>query len=595
MKKKPILKNIPTVDIDTKVLKSRFKKLQRTTTTHTQKFFVKRLDSVRFSQRFVVFWVSLMVFLILATVFQAIWHQNNYQTKTQAEDGVLAEAVLGPVDTLNPLFANSNAEKVIDRLLFSRLLSYDSTGFLNYDLVKNLTVSEDGLSALVAIKSGVFWHDGQKLTVDDIVFTFELIKSTDLNTTVQGLNDLSVRKVDEATLAFDLKKKTITFTHFLTFPILPKHILQDVPIANLREASFTNHPIGSGPFKIKYVQGSDQPGCQQTIHLARNNNYYAGVPNLEKIQIHVYDDVGWVQEALDSAEVNVTAELSLDEVAGNLNRYQVIEAKIQAGYFAVLNTTSPILKDVNIRKALQLAVDRTSIVKELGLELPLLDLPLTSFHLPNSQLKADNYSLEKAKQILDDNGWKVCTNGIRCKKDQELQLSVVSMANTNLERLSGFVLKQWGDLGIRVDFKVIDVNDASQDVVRSVLQPRAYDILFDEIIIGADPDVYARWHSSQVEASGVNLANYSNPVVDDALSTARLKLDKDLRLSKYQIFAQQWLKDVPAIGLFQSTVQYVVSKNVRAFSANEDLISPFDRYSDIVNWSVGEATVFKTP
>lgn len=595
MKKKPILKNIPTVDIDTKVLKSRFKKLQRTTTTHTQKFFVKRLDSVRFSQRFVVFWVSLMVFLILATVFQAIWHQNNYQTKTQAEDGVLAEAVLGPVDTLNPLFANSNAEKVIDRLLFSRLLSYDSTGFLNYDLVKNLTVSEDGLSALVAIKSGVFWHDGQKLTVDDIVFTFELIKSTDLNTTVQGLNDLSVRKVDEATLAFDLKKKTITFTHFLTFPVLPKHILQDVPIANLREASFTNHPIGSGPFKIKYIQSSDKLGRQQIIHLARNSNYYAGTPKLEKLQLHVYDDSSFIQEALDSAEVNATAELSLDEIASSADRYQVISAKTQAGYFALLNTTSPMLKDINVRKALQLSVDRASIINELRVKLPLLDLPLTNFHLPGNQLKADDYNLEKAKQLLDESGWKVCANGIRCKESQELQLSAVSMTNRNLERLSDFVLKQWGNLGIRVNFKVVDTNDASQDAIRSILQPRAYDVLFDEIVIGADPDVYARWHSSQTEASGLNFANYNSSVADDALSTARLKSDKTLRVNKYQIFVQQWLKDVPAIGLFQSTVQYVVSKNIQAFSANEDLISPFDRYGDIVNWSVGETTVFKTP
>lgn len=595
MKKKPILEKIPSVDIDTKVLKSRFKKLQRTTTTHTQKFIIKRLDSVRFSQRFVIFWISLMVLLILATVLQAVWHQNNYQVKTQSKDGVLAEAVLGPVDTLNPLFADSSAEKAVDRLLFSRLLSYDSTGFLNYDLVKSLKVNEDGMSALVAIKSDIFWHDGNKLTVDDIIFTFNLIKNTDLNTTVQGLNDLSVRKIDETTMAFDLKKKTITFTHFLTFPILPKHLLQDVPIANLREDSFTNHPIGSGPFKIKYIQSSDKPGCQQIIHLAKNNDYYAGTPKLEKMQLHVYDESSWIQSALDSAEVNVTAELSFDEIANNFNRYQVLSAKTQAGYFALFNTTSPILKDINIRKALQLSVDRKSITDDLGLKLPILDLPLTDFHLPDNQLKADDYNLEKAKQILDDSGWKVCSNGIRCQGSQELQISAVSMANQHLERLADLVLKQWGNLGIRVNFKVIDVNDASQDAVRNVIQPRAYDILFDEIIVGADPDVYARWHSSQVEASGLNLANYSNSVADDALSTARLRSDKNLRTNKYQIFVQQWLKDVPALGLFQSTVQYVAGKNVKIFSSDEDLISAFDRYNNVVNWSVGETTVFKTP
>ena len=131
--------------------------------------------------------------------------------------------------------------------------------------------------------------------------------------------------------------------------------------------------------------------------------------------------------------------------------------------------------------------------------------------------------------------------------------------------------------------------------VQNILQPRNFDVLLYQLNIGADPDVYAYWHSSQASMQGQNYSNYSNAISDDALNSARARTEPDLRNAKYITFAKQWLADVPAIGLYQSTTQYVVSRNAHSFDNSNILISPVDRYSDVLNWSVGNSNVYKTP
>ena len=131
--------------------------------------------------------------------------------------------------------------------------------------------------------------------------------------------------------------------------------------------------------------------------------------------------------------------------------------------------------------------------------------------------------------------------------------------------------------------------------MQNILQPRNYDVLLYQLNIGADPDIYAYWHSSQISPQGLNFSNYSNTISDDALTSARSRVEPLLRNAKYLTFSRQWLSDVPAIGLYQSTSQYVTSKNTHSFDKSNTLISPINRYSDVLDWSVGSQTVYKTP
>ncbi len=120
-------------------------------------------------------------------------------------------------------------------------------------------------------------------------------------------------------------------------------------------------------------------------------------------------------------------------------------------------------------------------------------------------------------------------------------------------------------------------------------------MLLYELFVGADPDVYAYWHSSQTVASGYNFANYTSKAADDALASARSRLEPTLRAVKYVAFAHQWIDDAPAIGLYQATSEYAFNKHTHSLDTNTQLVSSYDRYADILDWSVNQRSVYKTP
>jgi peptide/nickel transport system substrate-binding protein len=182
----------------------------------------------------------------------------------------------------------------------------------------------------------------------------------------------------------------------------------------------------------------------------------------------------------------------------------------------------------------------------------------------------------------------------RKKDGLPLKLTVVTTKNNDFEKALEGVRDQWRSLGITVTTSIVDPTDPAQNVVQNVLQPRNYDVLLYQLTIGGDPDVYAYWHSSQA-SNGFNFSNYSNAVSDEALTSARSRVEPQLRNAKYLTFARQWLADAPAIGLFQATTQYVYSKSVHALPEKEVLISPGDRYGDVLYWSVGDRLVQRTP
>jgi len=595
-KKLDLWAKIPKPKFNSKILKRRMRKAEGVTVRHAHKFILKRLDNVREVQRNVVIWVLAMGLLIAATGLQLMWNQQSYMTEGPAKDGAYAEAVLGPVDTLNPLFAETSAEQSASYLMFSRLLSYDTTGHLNYDLASNITINDAKTIYTVTIRPDVKWHDGKKLTAKDIAYTVDLMKNPNTRAADTGWGDVTTKVINDNTIEFNLKSTYAAFENALTFPILPEHILGKIAPNNVRENDFSQNPIGSGPFKLNLVQNVDTKSGRKIVYMTRNDNYYGGTAKLERFQLHVYDTNDSILKALSQNEVSAATGLSPVDIQNvNTKKYDIKVEPIQSGVYAVMNTKSEILKDVSIRKALQSATNTSAIISKLPKGTPALWLPFTVGQLTGDLPLEPKYDKLGAEKILDDNGWKLNSQKIREKDGKPLKLSVVALKNSELEYVQGILTNQWRDLGIIIDVKIIDPKDETQNVVQSILQPRNYDVLVYQYNIGADPDVYAYWHSSQASLNGLNYSNYSNPVSDDALNSARARVEPVLRNAKYLTFSRQWLADVPAIGLYQSTIQYVTSNNAQSFNKSNVLISPIDRYSDVLDWSVGSHNVYKTP
>jgi len=583
------------MSFSSKDLARRMKKVEGATVKHARRFVFKRWDNFREVRRHIALWVLAIGVIIGATGLQFWWYQDGYRTSANAQDGTYAEAVQGPVDTLNPIFAKSSAEESAGELLFSRLLSYDKTGTLNYDLAESMTLGEDQKTYTLSIRPDARWTDGLYVRARDVVFTVGLLQNPATRSTLTGWNDVKVTEVDDRTVRFELPGVYAAFPHALRFlPILPEHILRDIEPAQLRENSFSSKPVGSGPFALKLLQDVDAANSRKIVHLIRNDSYYRGAPKLSRVQLHVYKDTDSIKRALATSEVNAASDLPVvTSESINAERYAIEHHPINSGVYAILNTTSPVLQDQKVRRALQVGTDTKAVREGVSDALPELYLPVIGTQLTGELPAAPVYDPMLASTLLEEAGWKQ-EGSIRKKDGQQLTLNIVTTKNPDFEKALEVLSGQWRSLGVTITTNIVDPGDPSQNVAQTILQPRRYDVLLYQLSIGGDPDVYAYWHSSQV-GNGFNLSNYKSAVADDALSSARSRVEMELRNAKYVTFSRQWLNDVPAIGLYQATAQYAHTESVHAIPTDARLISAADRYQSVLYWSVGTHTVFKTP
>lgn len=590
-------KQFRRLNFDGRKVSRRVKKAETATVRHARKFIVGRLDNIRSVRRHVIGWLLLVGVIITGVSLQFIWFQQGYRTSAAASGGTYAEASLGQIDTLNPLYAGTNAEITASRLMFSSLYSYDTTGHLHGDLAESIKVDSAGTGYIIKIKDTAYWHDGTRLTAKDVAFTVNLIKNPEARSPLRiNWQDVAVSAPDDTTVQFTLPAVYAAFPHALTFSVLPEHKLRDVPPGAIRENTFSRSPIGSGPFAFRLLQSSGGASGGAVVNMSAFERYYGGAPKLGRFEIHAYKTQDDIIKALRTGEVSgATDALGIAQNQIDSHNYNVVTRPVNSGVYALLNNDSPLLRDKTIRQALRLATNTAAVRKSFDDKVPALELPFIASQVSSGDIPtAPAFDLGAAKALLDQAGWQQ-VGDIRQKGDTKLQLTIATTKNPQYEKALEVLVGQWRQLGIDVIPNVVDPNDPSVNFVQSILQERSYDVLLYELFIGGDPDVYAYWHSSQIGASGYNFSNYINNNADAALASARSRLEPELRNLKYKAFAKQWLDDVPAIALYQSVSEYIVNKRIQAFDPKITLVSSQDRFADILYWSVERESVYKTP
>lgn len=590
-------KQFQKLTFDSRKISRRVKKAEGASMRHARKFIVTRLDNIRSVRRHIIGWLLLVGAMIIAVSVQFVWFRESYQTTAVAQGGTYAEASLGPIDTLDPLYASSNAELAASRLIFSSLYSYDETGHLKGDLAEDMQVGKGGTLYTIKLRPNARWHDGTLLTAKDVAYTVNLIKNPETRSPLRvNWRDVDVSAIDDTTVQFQLPAVYAAFPNALTFSVLPQHVLANVAPGAMRENNFSRSPVGSGPFSFTLLQSAGSENQHKIVHMTAFKDYYNGAPLLSRFEVHAYDSQEAILRALRLGEVSAAADLTgVDQNQIDTHNYTVTNKSVNSGVYALFNTDTPILKDKIIRQALELGTDTKAIrdnqsVKVAALDLPFINGQLTGNDIPHPATT----NVKKANELLKQAGWEL-KGGVRQKGDQKLTLTIATTKNAQYEKALETLAGQWRKLGVAVNTNVVNTADPSINFVQNVLQARNYDVLLYELFIGADPDVYAYWHSSQIGMSGYNFSNYSNKSADDALASARSRLEPELRNAKYKLFAKQWVDDVPAVGLYQSTAEYVSNMHVRSIESNSKLISGYDRYANILDWSVNEKSVYKTP
>ena len=579
-----------------KRLALRVKHAEGATQRHASRFILRRIENVRLVMTEIMIWLAAIALLIAGLGIQYSWNSQGSKKDGAKSGGVYVEGVIGNISTLNPLLAASEPEQAVSRLLFSSLYNYDVTGALHTDLVESMTVKDDKVYT-IKLRNAV-WHDGKKLTAEDVVYTINLIKNPQVRSPLRvNWLDISARAIDDSTVEFMLPAVYAGFSHALTFPVIPKHILQSVSPSSMREADFSSNPVGSGPFAVKRVQTSESTSSTDVVRMEPNTKYYGAVSTLSRLELRSYGNESLLVKAVNSGEVSAASGLSLS-AADNIKskQYSTKHWLLNKGVYLLMNNRSQTLQDARVRRALRYATDTSSIRATVGDNVARLDTPILQSQIAQKLPAAPDYSLDKAKALLKEAGWTYNQGQWKGKDGRPLAVAVTtSSGRDEYKKIVNALKQQWSKLGVDVQLREIDTSSTTTSFVQSVLQPRDYDALLYELELGADPDVFAYWHSSQASASGYNFANYSNRTVDNDLVGGRSRTNSALRAAKYIQFVNQWLNDAPAIGLYQSVGSYVLNNGASIAEPRGSLNTMNDRYADVTTWSTGRASVYKTP
>ncbi len=548
---------------------------------HIRENVVDRFSHIRKIRLLILEWSLLMIAIIMLTITQSVLYRDSYAVDTFTNGGTYSEATLGRVNSLNPLFASTSSEKVLSRLMFSTLSAVDYSGHVGLGLAASIKNDDSGKIWTVKLRDNLKWSDGEPITNEDVLYTVGVIQSPAvISSYATNLSGVTVEIQDDE-LVFTLPTPYADFSSALEFPILPSHILEDVAPSMLLEDTFSTKPVTSGAFSYNASQSIGNTG-EKAVYLSPNEDYYNGKPMLDSFIVHAYPTTDDIVEAINSGAVTATAELSpTDREKVTSSSVYERQTALSSGVFAFFNTTSPIFSNKALRKAMQQGIDMRSLRAPLSGESP-LDYPLLPSQVDIKEFpNLPEYDPDAAKEAI--------------KKANLSADSIVRIATMNtgdFPALAENLKFQLENLGLKTE---VDIMPPSQDFIVSVIRPRNYDILLYEIELGADPDLFAYYHSSQVTENGLNLSNYNNAMASDSVLAARSTIDPARRTAKYETFLKTWVDDAPALGIYQVNMTYFVNKNIRSFSEDSRLVVPTDRFVNVTYWATEKAIKNRTP
>jgi len=542
---------------------------------------------------------QLIIILITGLVVGIILiiQQGNPLTSTDGitqpiSGGIYSEALVGEFQRLNPFLDRFNQpDQDIDRLLFSGLVKFDNSGMAQPDLAETWGISQDGSLYNFTLRPGIFWHDGQPITTSDIAFTVELLKSenalipSDLR---EFWSEITLNILTDNQIQFALPESFSPFLDYLSFGILPEHLLGGLELDGIIDHPFNLAPIGSGPYKFDRLLITESK--ISGVVLKANAMYYGGKPYLEEIVFKYYPTVSDAWAAYQGGDVEGFSAIStdiLDNVLAdpNLNLYSAPEPIVTMIFLNLDNQGVTFLQSPDFRKALLVAIHRQSIINKVySGQAVIVDSPI----LPGNwayypDLTKMEYSPEFAQQELRKLGYTIGEDGVTLISPDGSAIKIELLCpDTEIhQRIAEQVIEDWIVLGIQVDLII-----KPYDLVIADLESRDYQVALIDIDLSGspDPDPYPFWAQSQIQG-GQNYSQWDNRTASEYLEQARISLVSSDRERLYRNFQVIFQQELPSLPLFSPIFNYAVTSKIKGIS-----LGPFynksDRFYSISSWYI---------
>ncbi len=514
------------------------------------------------------------------------------ETTEPVKGGFYTEALVGSLQRLNPVldFGNS-VDRDVDRLLYSRLITFDERGGAVADLASGWGVSRDGTVYNFELKPNITWHDGEPLTADDILFTTELLRNggdfipADLKEFWSGIE---VIKLGPNSLQFKLPEPFAPFLDYLSFGILPSHLLSGKTIAEIKDLDFNIHPVGSGPYKFDRLIVEE--GQITGLVLTAYEGYFGTAPFIEQLVFRYYPDSAAAFQAYRAGQVQGISQISPAELPdalkeSNLAIYTGRMPELSIVLFNLKNDETSFFQDANLRRALYLGINRQYIVdKILAGQAILADGPI----FPGTWAYYDatphvDLDVDKAKSLLDEAGFPVNPENTseRVSSDGVALKFTLIHPDTDQHRLVAEAIQQdWAALGVNVTLEAVPY-DA---LVSERLANRQYQAALVDLNLAhyPDPDPYPFWDSVQA-TGGQNYSQWDDKIASEYLESARITVDTGERARLYRNFQVIFTDELPSLPLYYPVYNYGVDRQIQGVRMGP-LLDTSDRFTTVLQW-----------
>lgn len=443
-------------------------------------------------------------------------------------------------DTINPILSNNRDVLYIDKLIFEPLIDITYDFKIENRLAKEFSKIND-TTYIIKLKDDKYFHDGEKFTAEDVIFTLNNLKNNNINSiykeNVSKIKEL--QKIDDYTVKIILNEKVDFFEYMMCIPILAKHSYYD-------DFNSKNPiPVGTGKFKISKI-------TEDSILLEKFNN--ENETKITKINLLLKKTAKDLYTALTKNEIDfmTTNNIQYEEYIGTMG-YNINQCKNREFDYLILNSKNYILNQKEIRQAISYSIDRNEINYNIyNNKYYISNFPLDyGSYLYNSDNKLE-FDTNKAKNILIENGWTL-RNNIWKKDAKTLSLKLlVNKENEKRVNVAKNIKEQLEKIGI-----IINVIEASNKEFNNYIKNENYDIILTGNVVSNSPNIETFFNDD-------NLSNFSNEEMGDILKNIKnIDNQEDNLKSKYNRIEEIYKEELPFISLYFNSLFILSNKNLK--------------------------------
>lgn len=415
-------------------------------------------------------------------------------------------------NTLNPLTADDRYSLMTCHAAYVPAYHIYGDGTIDYILAESMEPSEDGLSYTMKLKKGLKWSDGEALTADDIVFTYDKINATTQNLFVDD-KPIELEKVDDTTVLFKLPSVSASAMEMLSdeVSIIPKHIFEGKSSTeiNLLEEKV----VGAGPYVLEEYKTGEY------LKFKANPDYVKGKPYIENLIYRIIEksDTATLSMQGGEADAYVASPDMLDPYKDNeaFTIHNYSEGRVP---YIRLNVACDSMKDKKYREGILQALNRDEIMLAAYTDKSFYELGYSFLPYDNKYYTDDvekwDQNVDKAKELVAGGATK-------------LKLCYISNSPI-LEKMALAIQSELKAVGIEVE--LAGTNDAGYIKATNDLESTEYDMFIGGYVMGSDPDTFAMMFSSKKD----NRMNYHSEEIDNLFAEGNATLDDTKRQEIYK-------------------------------------------------------------